>query len=360
MDNKLPTRPSLEQLRKQAKELKDSGQHPTLSDAQFTLARHYGFPSWPKLRLAVEQDTLTRLMVEGNYDAMRKLLKASPKLVSTASTEGNYPLHQAAESDDPVLVDILVEHGAPLQTKWQDSAHTALSWAVTVGAQHSALRLIHHGVQPDLFTAAGLGLLDYVKLFWDGDKLKGPASTTGSTRFTESGEPLPYPPPVPQDQVSDALYVACRNGRLEVSEWLLDHGADPNWRGYCGANSLAWAEYSDNRELCNLLLARGADPHMKDFSFRAEPRLFALMVLAGWGFPSDLLRKRIEVSPELVYARGDYGTLLNAAAWNGQLETAKVLLEFGADREARNAAGLTALDVAKDRGFPELVELLST
>jgi hypothetical protein len=50
---RLPARPSLEQLRKQARERLASmrAAHPsaTLADAQFALARAYGFESWPKL-----------------------------------------------------------------------------------------------------------------------------------------------------------------------------------------------------------------------------------------------------------------------------------------------------------------------
>jgi uncharacterized glyoxalase superfamily protein PhnB len=50
---RLPARPSLEQLRKQAKErlvsLRDADPSATLADAQFRLARDYGFESWPKL-----------------------------------------------------------------------------------------------------------------------------------------------------------------------------------------------------------------------------------------------------------------------------------------------------------------------
>ena len=65
--NRLPERPSLEQLRKQAKELlqllrngdpaaihrlqtyKPDVSEPVLADAQYTLAREHGFDSWPKL-----------------------------------------------------------------------------------------------------------------------------------------------------------------------------------------------------------------------------------------------------------------------------------------------------------------------
>jgi len=50
----LPARPSLEQLRKQAKERLASMPEAKLADAQFAVARDYGFDSWPKLVRHVE------------------------------------------------------------------------------------------------------------------------------------------------------------------------------------------------------------------------------------------------------------------------------------------------------------------
>jgi hypothetical protein len=56
--HQLPARPSLEQLRKRAKErlesLRATDPSATLSDAQLVLAREYGFDSWPKLVHHVE------------------------------------------------------------------------------------------------------------------------------------------------------------------------------------------------------------------------------------------------------------------------------------------------------------------
>lgn len=51
--SRLPARPSLEQLRKQAKELGHAEGIP-LAEAQFRLAKRYGFESWPKLVHHVE------------------------------------------------------------------------------------------------------------------------------------------------------------------------------------------------------------------------------------------------------------------------------------------------------------------
>ena len=58
MSRSLPSHPSLEHLKKQAKDLLDDlkKQDPALklADAQHALAREYGFASWPKLKAHVE------------------------------------------------------------------------------------------------------------------------------------------------------------------------------------------------------------------------------------------------------------------------------------------------------------------
>jgi hypothetical protein len=58
MSRSLPSRPNLDHLRKQAKDLLDTAHaaHPTwqLADAQFALARGYGFSSWPAMKAHVD------------------------------------------------------------------------------------------------------------------------------------------------------------------------------------------------------------------------------------------------------------------------------------------------------------------
>ena len=68
----LPSRPSLEQLRKQAKERRDATPGAALADAQFALARDYGFDSWPKLVRHVE--ALARPEVEQQDRIARDML----------------------------------------------------------------------------------------------------------------------------------------------------------------------------------------------------------------------------------------------------------------------------------------------
>lgn len=353
----LPARASLDQLRKQAKELRDSGDCPTLSAAQLALARRYGFPSWPKLKLATELATLRRLIDEGDAAGVRRLLAEAPRLAKATFAEGDTPLHAAAEQNRAEIVEVLVRAGAPFTTAYGESAHSALSWALTVEAFDAARKLVELGDEPDLFCAAGLGLMDRVRGFWPNGKLRHHPSKTGSSRTTESGQPLPRPPAGDRDQVSDALYIACRLGQLEASRWLLDHGADPNFRGYCGASCLAWAEFSRNGELCTLLRSHGASDESLDYEFRSTPRVFPLMVFANWGF-ARRLAARLLADPSIVNARGGRGTLLHVAAEGGKENCVRVLLHFGADRGARDAEGRTAGEVAAAGGHQEVGALL--
>ena len=50
----LPDRPNLRHLKDQAKDLVKAGTATSITDAQFKIARLYGFPSWPKLKAHID------------------------------------------------------------------------------------------------------------------------------------------------------------------------------------------------------------------------------------------------------------------------------------------------------------------
>jgi len=103
---KLPARPDLRQLKRQAKQLLEaflSGDpnavaevnrfyHDAdpatfaLHDAQLVLARSYGYDSWPKLKAYIDGVTVRRLVAAAranNVEEVRAILRIRPELVDT-------------------------------------------------------------------------------------------------------------------------------------------------------------------------------------------------------------------------------------------------------------------------------------
>src|SRR4029077_15907335 len=154
MKKELPVRPSLEQLKKQAKAILKGQQAAdaevvrriqehhlrfgkskpnaiakarfTLADAQHTLANEYGFKSWANLKARVEQEAggatisneeavraLRDAACRGNLETLRALLDANPGLVNERGGEGiRTALHDAAGQGQEEAVKFLLERGA--------------------------------------------------------------------------------------------------------------------------------------------------------------------------------------------------------------------------------------------------------
>ena len=80
--SELPDTPNLDWLRKQAKrrllELRDANPNAQLSDAQFDLARQYGFASWRALKAHIDSLTVDGQLFDaarnGDVDTMTALL----------------------------------------------------------------------------------------------------------------------------------------------------------------------------------------------------------------------------------------------------------------------------------------------
>jgi ankyrin repeat protein len=132
----LPARPSLQQLRKQAKELLkayraggvaaaaeverfESQADPArfaLADAQRVLARAYGFASWTKLKQHVDGVTAAAFCAAvdaGEIATVRRLAKARPELVHVeAAGFTGLPLHIAVLNRHAEMVRVLMEWGA--------------------------------------------------------------------------------------------------------------------------------------------------------------------------------------------------------------------------------------------------------
>ena len=445
----LPARPSLDHLRREARDLLRAAQAgdptavgriravsaaPTLASAQLALAREYGFASWARLKAAVEARTTdlarqAEIFCEASIRDWTgravRMLAATPELagynVATAVVLGDAARVQAEIAQDPGLATrVDARTGwtalhAACASRWNqlDPARTDGLLAVTrllldAGADpaghapgrpgHGAgwipLRcavagaanppvvalLLERGAVPedqDLYLA-GFGGDDHESLRLllgattdvagvaeqalaaplslndiEGVRLLLDAGADPRRYRNDDGEP------------AAAAYEAVRSGcSAELLELLLSHGADPDQPGPDGRSPYTLATVQGRADLAALLRRYGAaddttdtdhflaalqhadqaavqaqlaqdpglpdrltgDQHAAALIRAAETgHLAALILMLDLGFPAD--------AP----GDGEGGTALHAAAYAGSADAVRLLIDRGANLEARDA-----------------------
>ncbi len=132
MSRQLPEKPSLEFLRKQAKELLGATGGGKLADAQHTLAKEYGFATWAKLKSHVvtlglsPAESLKLAVTESDAQRVRELLESHPELRKTIDNPlpdyafGQNALFAAVQRTDRATIDVLLRAGANIRqrTEW--------------------------------------------------------------------------------------------------------------------------------------------------------------------------------------------------------------------------------------------------
>jgi hypothetical protein len=159
----LPDRANLRHLKDQAKDLVKAGTATSIGDAQFKIARVYGFPSWPKLKAHVESleevgqlkqaidgndlERVTAMMTRNptlhrapigygkdgplTWVAECRVPRQSPSSTRLAMARwmiehgsdvhqgGDGPLMRAALNGDRIpMMELLVSHGADVNALW--------------------------------------------------------------------------------------------------------------------------------------------------------------------------------------------------------------------------------------------------
>jgi len=287
----LPDHPDLEQQKKQAKELLQAfhagdrdaharvravlpdKQAVTLADAQFVLAREYGFNNWVALRQHIEaqredrpdpRERIHHAFLRGDAGAVRTILQEHPPLRALMN-EPLFPFNSPAivcYANHDAMVEVLLECGA-------DPNRRSEWWAGGFHALHSATgraaeRLIAAGAEIDACAAAHLDRPDIL-------------------------------------------------ARL-ISE-------DPSRVHERGGDGQTPLHFANSRAVIDLLLDAGADINARDVDHRSTPAEWMLKQRRGAG-RYDLARYLVE--------RGASVDIFLAAAL-GLTDRARALLE--ADRE---------------------------
>jgi uncharacterized protein len=156
-----------------------------------------------------------------------------------------------------------------------------------------------------------------------------------------------------------ALYAAVESERPSTVTMLLNRGADPNLAGRSNVSPLAAAAFRGNDRIVELLLARGAEPDHVDGTGKS-PIVYA----SARGFML-VVRRLLDAG---VKARARYGNDLTALMWaaghedgvgaGAAVEVAGLLLEHGADVNAADNRGRTALMMAAEGGDAAVLAVL--
>jgi ankyrin repeat protein len=343
---RLPERPDLEQLKRQAKELRESylagGESAVaevsrfygaaapaafaLHDAQLVLARSYGYGSWPKLKAYVDGVTATRLMdaVRSNdTEQARRILRIRPELVNfeEPGTHGHSALHYAVMNRMPAMARTLMQLGAnPNATVYpRYDATTPLTIAIERGYDEIAAILREEEKRREAGRPTTSELpAELHKALQSGDEEvaiavleRHPGLMAYRHRETER----------------TFLHVAAARLMPRVAAWLLDHGADVNAQSADQSTPIEMAGILCNpnhraegvAQMASLLRERGAS---------VTPR--AAVILGDAEF---LKRKHAE--EDIVIPRDDRGWLLVLAVDCNRPEILKLLLDFGLDPDAR-------------------------
>jgi ankyrin repeat protein len=123
-----------------------------------------------------------------------------------------------------------------------------------------------------------------------------------------------------------------------------------------GNTPLLDAAREGHTEVVRILLEAGADPRITDRgNMKATPAH-----KAGYMGPADVARLLV-ADPRLeLDAQGPFNgyTPVHDAIWHGHTETARVYIDAGARLDLRALDGRTPLEMAREYGYPEIVELL--
>ncbi len=328
----------------------------------------------------------------GNAEIVALLLEAGAD-ANTTLRGGETVLMTAARTGKPGPVKALLSRGAGVNAR-DRKGQTALMWAAAEGhadvvsillaARADFKSPLRSGFTPLLF-AAREGRLDVVRVL-----LKAGADINDAIPANKGVPRGPKPG-------TGALLMAVENGHFELAIALVKAGADPNDQraGYGALHMISWAR-KPNRgddeegdpppigsgkltslEFVKEMIANGARVNLQSrtglsgrgilnkpgatpflaAASTADVPLLELLVKLG---ADPLLANSQRTTPLMAATGVGVGAPEEAAGTEPEvLESVKLLLKFGADVNAVDGAGETAMHGAAYRNHPRVVQLLA-
>ncbi|MGH9203614.1 MAG: ankyrin repeat domain-containing protein, partial [Vicinamibacterales bacterium] len=150
----LPDAANLDWLRKQAKrrleQLREANPAAQLADAQFDLAKQYGFSSWRALKAHIDSLTLDGQLFaaakSGDVATLTTLLDQHPDKLNVRDQPYEHTLlHVAARNGQLAVVDLLLQRGLDVNAREKGDNTYAMHWAAAGGHLDVVRRLADAG-----------------------------------------------------------------------------------------------------------------------------------------------------------------------------------------------------------------------
>ena len=332
--------------------------------------------------------------------AMAELLLDAGADPNAALAEGETALMTAARTGVADVVDLLLARGADVDAAETWRGQTALMWAAAEGHTAAVEALLAAGADVGAASAQGFtallfaareGRIEVAELLLDAGARIDDALSVNSQR-TAGG--------VARTRASEdglnAFLLAVGSAHYELAALLLERGADPNAapRGWTALHQISWVRKAGDSgsnnpapvgsgdmgslEFVRLLAARGADLNAR-VTLRPPAGITRLNMIGGTPFllaartaDADLMRLLAELGADPLRPNEDNTTPLMVAAGVGTsspgedpgsepevLEAVQVALDLGADLDAVDDNGETAMHGAAYKHVPAVVAFLA-
>lgn len=318
--------------------------------------------------------SINRYELDIAQEAMAEIIVREKVLMSIVVGDRDFLLLTAVERGDAAEVHELLAEGANPDAV-DASGRTVLAVAAELGREQLLVELLEAGASAEgeggqralLKAAAGHSELVRILLHAgadancsnaDGDMPLHLAALGGHTDIVNMLLDKRAAVNVQDKKGSwTPLHKAAWNGHVDIVTLLLDHNADMDLSLDTGETPLHMAILNGHTELAKLLIAKGADLHLRIFA--GDYTGYSASHLAAQGnrmeIAEAIVKRAVSLNTKTDRTRS---TPLHLAVANNLIDMATLLLDGGADVNAKDYTADTPLHLAASKGYVELVHKL--